>query len=192
VVVGAKVEKVTPQKGKVGSTTVLHGSGLTGTHFVIKFGRTEASGAANPGNSSDNIKCEVPAKDARDPSPVQITIVIDGVPAELPPGGLTFEYNVPLPEPMITGVVGVTHAPDLAVNLSLEGENFVTPQRQPDAANIYLVGLEDQPTVQGLVESFTEATLTASFSEVLLAGMYQIVAGFTDGAGATSPPFMVN
>jgi len=188
----ASIAKMTPNKGKVGNTAVMHGSELTGNLFEVRFGRAQATDAVNPGNSSENIKCTVPNRNAQDPSPVNVTVKIDGVAVELPPEGLKFEYNVPLPEAEIREVTGIVYGTDLKLAVTLNGLNFVNSQREPDTDNIFLVDVNGRlRTVKGaILAGFTETRIQAEFSGVR-PGTFYVVAGFSDGAGATSPSFEV-
>lgn len=137
----AKVDKITPKKGKVGHTAVLHGDGLGGGQIEVKFGRAQGGNPHNPGGSTQNIVVTVLTKDALDSgSTVNVTVKIGGTAVGIPPAGISFDYNVPLPEPVITGVFASHDSATARLTATLTGTDFVTAQRQPDSDNAYLLG----------------------------------------------------
>ncbi len=193
----ANIDKITPAKGKVGNVAVLHGSGLTGTTFIVKFGRATSPDAGNPGNSPDNIKCTIPAKDALDPAAVAVTVTIDGTPATVA-AGVGFEYAEVANPPAIASVVDVVYdAGAFTLSFGLTGTGFVTANRQPEAGNAYVVDGDpndgvDLRTMKGTVAAgATAERMDLSFNNVRMTGVYAAVVGFSDGSGAKSPSFQV-
>ena len=175
----SSVTRITPSKGKVGNTAVIHGSELTGSSVVVKFGQSEAQDV-KPLNDKA-IKVTIPNRHATDPNPVKVTVTIDGASAT---GDLEFLYDPPGPEPAIEGVDPSEAQVGTIIGVTVIGTDFTTPQgREPN--QIFLFGPE---TIQGIiVGSSTATSFKAEIPPAAIPGVYLIVAGFNDGSGASYP-----
>ena len=180
------VNDMTPQKGKVSGTALIHGNGLRGSSIVVKFGLAQAIDAANPGNSDENIKMTIPNKDPRNTGDtVQVTVAIDGEVAQLPSGGLSFSYNIPQPAPTISGFSSSPVAPlqlGQAFIATFTGTDLTTSSgRVPDT--FYAIGADnEQGTLSGTP---TAKSISATFPGLQQGGDYQFFIGFNDGSGVT-------
>lgn len=176
-------EKITPSKGKVGQTVVIHGSGLKSASTAVKFGSSPASNVEAVNNKT--VKLTVPNRNALDPNPVQVTVTVDGVPAA---GDLLFFYDPPGPTPLITDFDPTTAEVGMPITIFICGTDFTTPQgRMP--AQIFLFG---PTTIEGIVVgSATETNFTAEFPATTEKGVYLLIVGFSDGSGANAEGFKV-
>lgn len=175
----AEVTKITPSKGKVGNTAVIHGSALSGSGFVVKFGQSQVQDV-KPLNDKA-IRITIPNRHAIDANPVKVTVTIDGNPAT---GDLEFLYDPSGPEPIIESVYPPEAEVGAIIGLTVIGTDFMTPQgRMPD--QVFLFGPE---TIQGFVIGEATATsFNAEFPPAAIPGIYLIVVGFSDGSGASHP-----
>lgn len=182
-VTAPSVRSITPSKGRVGNTAVIHGEGFRGATVAVKFGNATVQDMDIPNDKT--IKVTIPTRDARDPDPVLVTITVNGLPA----GEAPFSYKIIGPEPHIGSFVPLSVPAEIAFSLEIMGTDFVSPQgRLPD--QILLIGPE---TIWGWIVtgSITEASFTAEFPAATLAGDYEIVVGFSDGSGASAEGFAV-
>ncbi len=179
----ATVDQITPSKGKVGKTAVIHGSELKGGTVVVKFGKSVAQDVTVLNDRT--VKVTVPNRDALDPNPVKVTVTVDGVPAM---GDLEFYYDPPGPEPLITGFDPTEVMVGIPFSVMIVGTDFMTPQgRVPDQVFLFGPGI-----VMGWVVGGVTATgFVAEFPAVAFAGYYLIVVGFSDGSGASAEGFLV-
>lgn len=176
---------LTPKKGKVGNTAVVHGDALAGNPLEVKFGQAAAN-AGNPGGDAENIKCDIPVKDPRDPDTVTVTVKVGGVEAQYPAGPLTFDYNIPQPAPTISDYKAGDGTKSVKQNagftLVLSGANFIIPGRVPQRC-IAVGG--DTETSLNIVGTATATQVTFYFPGLSVAGDYSLVVGFSDGSGAS-------
>ena len=180
----ATVDKITPSKGKVGRTVVVHGSGFKAGPVTVKFGQSPAEGVKTLDDKK--IKVIVPEKNVLDPNPVKVTVTVAGVPAL---GDAEFLYHAPGQEPVIESVEPESTIVGQPFAIKVTGSDFTTPQgREPN--QVVLVGPE---TVWGTVVSIESATcFVAEFPPVAIVGDYTLLVGFSDGTEATAENFWVN
>lgn len=174
------VTRITPSKGMVGKTLVVHGSDLRGNNIVVRFGTAKAQ-EGEPINDKA-IKVTIPNKNALDPDPIKVTVTVDGVSA----GEVPFSYKILGAEPAVTNYGHKQGKLGLQINVMIEGTDFTTPQgRKPD--QIFLFGPE---TIQGIIDtSNVTATDFAAWFDLpptKIPGVYLVVVGFSDGSGVTS------
>lgn len=177
------VRSITPSKGKVGNTAVIHGEGFQGGTVTVKFGSAAVQDMDIPNDKT--IKVTIPNRDARDPDPVTVTVTVNGVPA----GESPFSYKIIGPEPQIISFVPLSVPAGIEFSLEIVGTDFTSAQgRMPD--QVLLIGLE---TIWGWIipESVTETSFATEFPATTLAGDYEIVVGFSDGSGASAEGFVV-
>lgn len=181
----ARVDSITPSKGKVGHTAVVHGEGFKGGAVTVKFGSADLVPASVP---TDKVaKITIPNKAATDPDPVPVKLFVDDV---LVPGDITFEYDPAGPEPMIIGYSPPSALIGEDFSIVVEGTDFMTPHgRVPD--QIVLMGPD---VIWGSVDfsTATDTSLAAGFPPAAIPGDYEILVGFSDGSGASAEGFIVN
>jgi hypothetical protein len=183
----ATVNKITPGKGKVGNTAVVHGSGFSGGVVTVKFGRSLAHDVVVPGGADRLIRLKVPLRDALDPNPVNVTVLVNGVPAE--GATLTFEYNPAGLQPVINSIDPSVVPPNVPFSVTVLGDNFTTNTgRAP--SQVYLI--QSDFVQQGFLSGgHTGSAFSANFQPIGPLGFYELVVGFSDGSGASLYGFQV-
>ncbi|UCH89055.1 MAG: IPT/TIG domain-containing protein [Thermoplasmata archaeon] len=83
----ASITKITPDKGKAGRTTIIHGVELEGNTVHVRFGQSEM--VMGELLNFKTIKVTVPEKNPTDPEEVPVFVWIDKRPV---PGIIWFEY----------------------------------------------------------------------------------------------------
>jgi hypothetical protein len=183
------VDRLNRTSGQVGHTVLLQGADLAGTVVEVRFGRAPALDVQNPGGSDTAIQLRVPNKvDPRDPDTVTVTVTVDGVEASASEPPLQFTYTVPQPLPGITDLATgdpvrpKTVLPNEPFVLTLTGSNFLTGLRVPERC--IALGPDEQES-EVLVGPPGDTSVSFSFSGLRVAGDYEFLIGFSDGARAS-------
>lgn len=176
------IDSMTPLKGKVGQTGVVHGTGFEGNAAAIKFGAKSADDIKTV--SDQLVKFKVPATDASDRLPsdaskVRVTVTIGDASA-----GFVFQYTAPGQEPTITAFDPPSVPSSTEIQTTVLGRDFTNPQgRTPTSTYLVETGTagvvtDVDPEGQSLVATFVRG-------DPFPPGIYTVIVGFSDGSAAS-------
>jgi hypothetical protein len=205
------VDRLTPAKGGVGNTLVIHGSGFAPNTVAVKFG-SRACDDIQVTPSGRQVTVNIPVKYAFDPNPVLVEVYVNGVkvdPSVGPP--LKFEYNPAGELPRIddfqfsSNAIIIPSSPkviyaNMQFDVTFKGDNFVTGPRTVSA--VWAVG-ESNGTLfknSAVVGSPQKAAFTVTFGTDpqgsgqlgLPLDSHYFVIEFSDGAPGQTAAFAAN
>jgi hypothetical protein len=185
-----EANEITPRNGLVNNPATIHGRNLQGTQFEIRFGSAITTTALNPGRSGNAITLRIPNRAPTDPLTVTVTVKVGGQETSYPRGPLSFTYNIPTPEPTLSGFLVIPSSPVVGQHstVTVTGTNFVTAAgRVPET--LYLIG----PVTQSVLPSrFDETSVEGALINGLpQEGDYYFIVTFNDGACVTTGTFTV-
>ena len=180
----ALIEDLTPEKGKVGHTGVVHGNGFTGLSATITFG---AKSAGEIETKSDQVvKFKVPFTEASDRLPSDPSKCLVAVAIGDASRSFVFQYDPP-GDPAVISRFDPDNLP-AAVTLTTKavGTNLANAQgRRPTSVFLVESGLAGTINEASISPTSFEFSVTSLTTRPIPAGGYTVVVGFNDGSGAS-------
>lgn len=180
----ALIENLTPEKGKLGHTGVVHGDGFSGLTAAITFGAKPAGEIET--KSDQVVKFKVPFTDASDRLPADPSKCLVNVAIGDASRSFIFQYDPPGDPPAITGFDPNEFPTAVTVTTKAIGSSLANAQgRKPTTVFLVELGITGEINAASITPGSFEFSVSSPNSRPIPAGAYTVVTGFNDGSGAS-------
>jgi len=185
----AVIDSLTPEKGKVGHTGVVHGTGFKGNNASVTFGTANKPADSVQITSDEVVKFKVPATDVADREPWDRTKCIVNVSVGAASKSFIFQFDPPGTPPVLTSLDPANIPSSPTISTTARGADFTNNLgRVPDAVYLVEAGLSGDIHAETISAQSFSVTFTTGDERKSIPPLdvpYTVLVGFNDGSSVT-------